>query len=71
MSDFTREKFYVSIDPDTLEYTMQIDYAKIGHIRDVCSDIIRRIDAGNLDVKEKQVLEDSTEDDKDYFDPYN
>lgn len=42
------EKLEILIDPETLEYQLDIKYVKISHIRAVCEDIIRRIDEGQF-----------------------
>jgi hypothetical protein len=44
MKDFLNEKIVISIDPATLEYELDITYARISNIRAVCADIVERID---------------------------
>ena len=42
------EKLEILIDSETLEYQIDIEYCSVNHIREVCEDIIRRIDNGEF-----------------------
>lgn len=68
------EKLTVTINPETGVYKLNIDYVHISNIRDVCSDIVRRIDGGefhNPDLVVDEEEEDRAEKDDDILSHIN
>jgi len=48
LDDPTLECIEIKIQPDTLDYYMDVHIVELGHLRDVLVDIIHRIDSGEI-----------------------